>query len=41
MMMWGCFSVAGTGNLERVSGIMDTQKYKDILRRNAMPMLGN
>ena len=26
LMMLGCFSAAGTGNLDRVPGIMDSQK---------------
>ena len=37
LMMWGCFSAAGTGNLDRVPGIMDSQKYQAILKRNVMP----
>ena len=40
LMMWGCFSVAGTGNLNRVPDIMDSQKYQDILKRNVMPSVG-
>lgn len=32
VMMWGCFSAAGTGNLDRVIGIMNSQKYQAILR---------
>lgn len=31
------FSAAGTGNLNRVLGIMDSQKYQAILKRNVMP----
>uniref|UniRef100_A0A3Q3JQ14 Sleeping Beauty transposase HTH domain-containing protein n=1 Tax=Monopterus albus TaxID=43700 RepID=A0A3Q3JQ14_MONAL len=37
LMMWGCFSEAGTGNLDRVPGIMDSQKYQVILKKNMMP----
>ena len=37
LMMWGCFSAAGTGNLDRGAGIMDSQKYQAILKRNVMP----
>ena len=35
-MMRSCFSATGTGNLDRVPGIMDSQKYQAILRRNMM-----
>lgn len=37
LMMWGCFSAAGTVNLYCVPGIMDSQKYKVILKKNLMP----
>ena len=37
LTMLGCFSGAGTGNLDRVPSIMDSQKYQAILRRNVMP----
>lgn len=37
LMMWGCFSAAGTGNLDHVPGIMDSQKYQVILKKNVMP----
>lgn len=33
----GLFSVAGTGNLDHVPGIMDSQKYQALLKRNVMP----
>ena len=36
-MILGCFSAAGTGNLDRVPGIMDSPKYQAILKRNVMP----
>ena len=39
-MMWGCFSAAGTGNLDHVPGIMDSQKYQAILKRSVMPSVG-
>ena len=40
LMMWGCFSAAGTGNLDHVPGIMDSQKYQAILKRSVMPSVG-
>ena len=36
LMMWGCFSAAGNGNLGNLYGIMDTHIYQAILRRNVM-----
>ena len=36
-MMWGSLSAAGTGNLDRVPGIMDSQIYQAILKRNVTP----
>ena len=38
-MMWGCFSAAGTANLDRIPGIMDSQKDQAILKRNVMPSI--
>ena len=35
LMLWGCFSVAGTGNLDRVPGIMDSQKYQAIFKEES------
>lgn len=34
IMLWGCFSAAGTGKLVRVEGKMDGAKYRDILEQN-------
>jgi hypothetical protein len=34
IMLWGCFSAAGTGNLVRINGIMDSIKYQEILAQN-------
>ena len=34
IMLWGCFSAAGTGKLVRVEGRMDGAKYRDILEQN-------
>ncbi|KAL0155598.1 hypothetical protein M9458_049861, partial [Cirrhinus mrigala] len=39
IMMWGCFPAAGTGNLDCVPGIMDSQKYQVILKKNVMPSI--
>lgn len=37
IMVWGCMSSAGVGLLERVDGIMNAEKYVDILRRGLLP----
>jgi hypothetical protein len=29
IMLWGCFSVAGTGRLVRIEGKMNGAKYRD------------
>uniref|UniRef100_A0AAY5KQQ2 Tc1-like transposase DDE domain-containing protein n=1 Tax=Esox lucius TaxID=8010 RepID=A0AAY5KQQ2_ESOLU len=34
IMLWGCFSSAGTGTLVRVEGIMNSSKYQAILSQN-------
>jgi hypothetical protein len=31
IMLWGCFSVAGTGRLVRIEGKMNGAKYRNIL----------
>jgi hypothetical protein len=33
-MMWGCFSVAGTGRLVRIEGKVNGVKYREILDGN-------
>ena len=33
LMLWGCFSSKGPGNLVRVHGIMDSMKYQDIKKK--------
>ncbi len=33
-MVWGCFSSAGLGNLNLVTGTMDADYYEDILQGN-------
>lgn len=37
VMVWGCFSAAGTGNLHFIDGIMDAAKYVNILKCNLNP----
>ncbi|MGH0116091.1 UNVERIFIED_CONTAM: hypothetical protein FKN15_023124 [Acipenser sinensis] len=34
IMLWGCFSSAGTGKLVRIEGKMDGAKYREILEEN-------
>ncbi|KAI3375432.1 hypothetical protein L3Q82_021919, partial [Scortum barcoo] len=34
IMLWGCFSSAGTGALVRVEGIMNSSKYQSVLAQN-------
>ena len=34
IMLWGCFSAAGTGNLVRVKGVMKKEQYEKILKEN-------
>lgn len=45
IMVWGCFSSRGTGDLVRINGIMKKEQYKQILQRNAVPsglrLIGN
>ncbi|KAG2469659.1 TC1A transposase, partial [Polypterus senegalus] len=36
IMLWGCFSVAGTGRLVRIKGKMTAAKYRDILDENLL-----
>lgn len=37
IMLWGCFSSAGTGQLVRIEGKMDAAKYTQILEENLRP----
>lgn len=34
IMLWGCFSASGTGNLVKVEGIMKKEQYEKILNEN-------
>ncbi|KAL0148387.1 hypothetical protein M9458_056287 [Cirrhinus mrigala] len=36
MMLWGCFSAAGTGRLVAIEGKMNAAKYRDILDENPL-----
>uniref|UniRef100_A0AAZ3QWW5 Uncharacterized protein n=1 Tax=Oncorhynchus tshawytscha TaxID=74940 RepID=A0AAZ3QWW5_ONCTS len=38
IMMWGCFSVAGTERLDRIEGKMNGAKYGEILDENLLQM---
>ena len=37
VMVWGCFSHAGVGQLEKIEGIMKKEQYHSILQRHAIP----
>ena len=37
VMVWGCFSSAGVGDLVKIEGIMKKEQYKTILENNAIP----
>ncbi len=39
IMVWGCVSVAVTGELRFIEGTMDSNMYCDILNQNIMPSL--
>ena len=36
IMLWGCFSEAGTGRLVRIEGKMNGAKYREILDANLL-----
>jgi hypothetical protein len=36
IMLWVCFSVAGTGRLVRIEGKMNGAKYREILDENLL-----
>ena len=37
IMLWGCFVAFGTGGLDRITGIMKSENYQEILVRNVLP----
>ena len=37
LMVWGCFSSAGVGDLIKIEGIMRKENYLEILEQNAVP----
>ena len=41
MMLWGCFSAAGTGRLVRIMGKMNGSKYREILDENLLQSAQN
>ena len=36
IMLWGCFSAAGTGRLVRIEGKLNRAKYREILDENLL-----
>ena len=36
VMLWGCFAAAGTGRLVKIDGIMNGEKYREILEENLL-----
>ncbi len=41
LMLWGCFSEAGTEGLNRVEEMLNTQKYRDGLNENIVQSIQN
>ncbi len=39
VMVWGCMSAAGTGELQFIEGTMNANMYCDILKRSIIPSL--
>ncbi|KAG2470954.1 TCB1 transposase, partial [Polypterus senegalus] len=39
VMVWGCLSAAGTGELQFIEGTMNANMYCDILKRSTIPFL--
>ncbi len=39
VMVWGCMSAAGSGELQFIEGIMNANVYFDILRQSMIPFL--
>ena len=38
-MVWGCMSVAGTGELQFIEGTMNANMYCDIIKQSMIPSL--
>ena len=36
IMIWGCFSAAGVGNIDIIEGRMNAEKYKNILEKRSI-----
>ena len=39
VVVWGCMSAAGTGEMRLIEGIMDSKMYCGILKQNMKPSL--
>ncbi len=39
VLMWGCMSAAGVGELHFIDGIMNSQMYCSILKEKMLPSL--
>ncbi len=39
VMVWGCMSAAGTGELQFIEGTMNANRYCDILTQSMVPFL--
>ena len=37
LQVWGCISASGVGNLVRINGVLNAEKYKQILIHHAIP----
>ena len=37
VIVWGCFSLDGVGDLRKIDGIMRKEHYRDILETSAIP----
>ena len=38
IMLWGCFAASGTGGLDRITGIIKSENYQEILEQNVLPV---
>ena len=45
VLIWGCISASGVGNIVRIDGIMNSEKHRQVLIHNAIPsgkrLIGN